>query len=305
MTSDDAYILNEFKKTLRRNEGENVVDLDAGFSHKFGFTFQRFEDILRDTNRTIPPNRWSYHRIGFTTKGAGEFNTGIYNFKAKKNTLVVIPSRVITSSKNWKQDTKGYFALFNTDFFLQNNFPYHYTENKKILSGSYQPYIHLAKEEAEKICDIFETILKEKSSFNTIKNELIAVKLAELLILSEQYFNKHLHFDEELPTLDTMKRFSELVENNFMEQHTVKFYADQMNMHPNYLNSLVKKNIGRTAKDSIQNRLLLEAKYLLHGTNLSIKEIANKVGFYDPNYFTSFFKRLEKVSPVNYRSSFV
>jgi AraC-like DNA-binding protein len=78
-----------------------------------------------------------------------------------------------------------------------------------------------------------------------------------------------------------------------------------MNMHPNYLNSLVKKHTGLTAKESIQNRLLLETKYLLHSTDLSIKEIANKVGFHDPNYFTSFFTSHEKLSPGNYRSSFI
>jgi AraC-type DNA-binding domain-containing proteins len=305
MQDDDEYILSEFKKTMCRNASENVVDLDNGFSHKFQFTLQRYEDILRDTKRTVPPNRWSYHRIGFTTNGSGEFITGIYNFKARKNTLIVIPSRVITSSKNWTLDTQGYFALFNMDFFLQNNFPNKNIENKKILSGSYQPYVYLTEEQAEKICDIFETILKEKASDNIIKNELMAVKLTELVIVSEQYFNEHLHFDEDLPTLDIIKRFSELVENNFTEHRTVKFYADQLNMHPNYLNSLVKKNTGITAKESIQNRLLLETKYLLHSTNLSIKEISNKVGFHDPNYFTSFFTRLENISPGNYRLSFI
>ena len=105
--------------------------------------------------------------------------------------------------------------------------------------------------------------------------------------------------------MDIIIRFSDLVENNFREQRSVKFYADQLNMHPNYLNSLVKKDTGKTAKESIQNRLLVEIKYLLHTTNLSIKEISGNMGFKDPNYFTSFFTRLEKVSPGNYRASFV
>jgi AraC-like DNA-binding protein len=90
-----------------------------------------------------------------------------------------------------------------------------------------------------------------------------------------------------------------------MEQRTVSFYADQLNVHPNYLNALIKKHTGKTAKESIQNRLVLEIKYLLHSTNLSIKEISNQLGFNDPNYFTSFFTRFENMSPKNYRSAFV
>lgn len=305
MQTDDQYILNEFKRSLRRSNSEHVVDLDNGFGHKFDFTLQRFEDILKDTNRSVPPNRWSYHRIGFTTKGSGDFITGIYNFKAKKNTLIVIPSRVITSSKNWTADTEGYFALFNTDFFLQNNFPYKYIESKKILSGSYQPYVNLTDEQAAKISSILEAILNEKTADRIIKNELITLKLAELLIVSEQYFNEHLHFEENHPTLDIIKRFGDLVENNFPEQHSVKFYAEQLSMHPNSLNALVKKHTGFTAKASIQSRLLLETKYLLHSTNLSIKEISGKVGFNDANYFTAFFTQFENISPSSYRSSFI
>src|SRR5688500_2079435 len=101
MQTDDEYILNEFWKTLRRDAGENVIDIDKSFQHKFGFSVQRFEDVLRDTNRSVPPNRWSYHRLGLVKKGSGEFVTGIYNFKAPANTLIAVPARVITSSKNW------------------------------------------------------------------------------------------------------------------------------------------------------------------------------------------------------------
>ena len=76
-------------------------------------------------------------------------------------------------------------------------------------------------------------------------------------------------------------------------------------VHPNHLNSLVKKYTGTTAKGSIKNRIIVETKYLLHSTNLSVKEISNQLGFDDPNYFTMFFKNSEKVSPVNYRASFI
>lgn len=305
MQTEDSYILSEFKKRLRRSDSKQVVDLDDGFSHKFDFTLQRFEDILGDTNRAVPPNRWSYHRIGLTTKGGGDYLTGIYNFKARENTLIVIPSRVITSSKNWTLDTAGYFVLFNMNLFIQNNFPHKYIENKKILSGSYQPYVHLTEEQAARITSIFEAIITERSASDTVQNELLALKLAELVIVCEQYFTEHLHFEENLPTLDTIRQFSDLVEKYFTEQRNVKFYAEQLSMHPNYLNSLVKKHTGLTAKTSIQQRILLEAKYLLHSTDLSIKEISARLGFNDPNYFTAVFTQHESTSPGNYRSSFI
>ena len=118
---DDKLILSEFKKAFQRNVNDNVIDFDERFNYKFDLQIHRFEDVLRDTNRTIPPNRWSYYRIALLKKGSGDFITGIHKFTATKNTLVVIPARVITSSKNWTPDTEGYVVLFNIDFFCKIN----------------------------------------------------------------------------------------------------------------------------------------------------------------------------------------
>ena len=128
----ENLILSEIKKAIRKFANADIVDLDDHFKHKFECEVFRFEDLLRDTSRNIPPNKWSYYRIGLIKKGSGEFLTGIHKFKAVKNTLVVIPARVITSSRNWSLDMEGYILLFNMDFFLQNNFPHQYIESKRI-----------------------------------------------------------------------------------------------------------------------------------------------------------------------------
>jgi len=303
--TDDNLILSELKKAIRKYANADMVDLDDHFNHKFEFQVFRFEDVLKNTDRAIPPNKWSYHRIGLITQGSGEFTTGIHKFPAPANTLVVIPSRTITSSKSWTPDMKGYVLLFNIDFFLQNNFPHQYIESKKILSSSVQPYIHLTPEQAKEIEDIFETMLREVQGSDHHKDELIALKIIELLILGERLFEEQLQLEPGIPVADIIKRFIDLLETNFTKERSVGFYAAQLNVHPNYLNALIKKHTGLTAKESIQNRLLIETKYLLHSTTLSIKEIANQVGFNDPNYFAVFFRRFEKMTPGNYRSSFI
>src|SRR5262245_40427342 len=302
---DDSLILSEIRKAILKFANASVVDLDEHFNHKFEFQVLRLEDVLRNTSRNIPPNKWSFYRIGLVKKGSGEFTTGIYKFKAIKNTLVVMPARVITSSRDWSMDVEAYFILFNMDFFIQNNFPRQYLESKKILSTSAQPYLHLTDEQAKGVEEIFEKMFKENQGNDRHKEELIALKIVELLILSERLFEEQLQLEANLPVVDAIKRFIDLLEVHFTRERSVSFYAAQLNMHPNHLNAVIKKHTGLTAKESIQNRLLLEAKYLLHATNLSIKEISGKVGFDDPNYFVAFFKRQEKMSPGSYRTSFV
>lgn len=305
MLKEDEILLSEFKKALRREGRENVIDFDDVFSLKFELQAHRFEDILAGTNRTIPPNRWSHHRVWLIKKGSGEFISGIYKFTAVKNTLVIIPARVTTSSRNWGPDVEGYILLFNVAFFLQNSFPSQHIESKKILHRSLQPYVHISDEQAAEISGLFETILRERLNSGHGNNELVALKVLEMLIMCERIFDEQLHFAENLPTIDLISRFCHLVDEHVAQQRKVSFYASELHVHPNYLNAVVKKHTGFTAKESIQNRLLLEIKYLLHSTNLSVKEISAKLGFSDPNYVSTFFTRLEKVSPTNYRASFV
>jgi len=302
--SEDEIRISAFKKALRQYTSEGVVDLDKNYNHKFDFQIHRYEDVLRNSRMAAPPHRWSYYRICFLKQGEGDVVTGIYKFKARENTFFVIPSRVITSSKNWTTDSQGFVLLFNPNFFLQNNISHQMLANKNWLSGSVRPDIYLPDDQAEEVERILEVILQEKKLKDKANTEFIAVKILELLILGERLSEQMQTVSANSPVSDVIRQFIDLLDIHFSKEHSVKFYADQLSMHPNHLNALVKKHTGMSAKESIQNRILLEIKYLLHSTKLPIKEIANQMGFNDPNYFTTFFKRFENRSPVTYRSEF-
>jgi AraC-like DNA-binding protein len=301
---EDHIRISEFKKALRQYASDGVVDLDKNYKYKFDFQIHRYEDVLRNSRMASPPHRWSYFRICFLKQGGGDLVSGIYKFKARKNSFFVIPSRVIVSSENWTTDTEGYVLLFNLDFFLQNNISLQMLSNKMWLTGSVRPDIELSNEQAEEVSRIMESILQEKKQKGKTNTEFIAVKILELLILGERLSGEIQTGTANFPVSDIVQQFISLLDLHFSKEHSVKFYADALSMHPNYLNAVVKKHIGMSAKESIQNRILLEIKYLLHSTNLPIKEIANQMGFNDPNYFTTFFKRFESRSPGIYRNEY-
>jgi AraC-like DNA-binding protein len=200
-------------------------------------------------------------------------------------------------------ESKGFLVLFNLDFFMQNHFPHRYIENKRILQPTIQPYIELTDEQAKTVETIFKTIIREKNKEGPHTKELIAIKIIELLIRCERLYADVQDFYKNGISLSITKKFADLVETNFSKERSVTFYAQKLNIHPNYLNALIKSHTGLTAKESIQNRILLETKYLLHTTDLSIKEISNEMGFDDPTYFNVFFKRFEHLSPAMYRAT--
>jgi len=67
---------------------------------------------------------------------------------------------------------------------------------------------------------------------------------------------------------------------------------------------LFKQEMGTTPHQFWLNEKIGEAQSLLIKSELSIKEIANALGFRDEFYFSRLFKRKEGVSPTQYRRQF-
>ncbi len=98
------------------------------------------------------------------------------------------------------------------------------------------------------------------------------------------------------------KQFNVLLENNFTILRTASDYAAQLNISPNYLNECLKNATGQTPSELIQQRIVLEAKRLLHHSDLSVKEIALQLGFDDHSYFSRVFKKITTEAPLSYRA---
>ena len=85
------------------------------------------------------------------------------------------------------------------------------------------------------------------------------------------------------------------------EARTVQYYAKLLFVHPNYLNAVVKKGTGRPAITHIHQQVIHEAKFLLAGTGLSVKEIAYHLTFREPAHFHTFFRKHTQLTPSEFR----
>lgn len=97
-------------------------------------------------------------------------------------------------------------------------------------------------------------------------------------------------------------KFHSLVEHHYRTQKSVSFYANHLCITPNYLGIICRKQFHMSALEMIQERVLLEAKRLLHSSAMSIKEIAFHLGFKNLVYFSYFFKTKTTLTPSEYRS---
>jgi AraC-like DNA-binding protein len=82
---------------------------------------------------------------------------------------------------------------------------------------------------------------------------------------------------------------------------TVKFCAEQVNLSPNYLSDLLKKETGRNTQEHIHYHLIERAKHALLASDEPVSAIAYALGFEHPQSFGAFFKKKVGVPPSRFR----
>ncbi len=163
------------------------------------------------------------------------------------------------------------------------------------------PVLHLSSETFRKLQYEFQAIQAE---LKTVPVHWDIVNLRNRLItqlVHREAGNKY-DYLKVYRTVPALLKYHNLVDVYFKEQKTVAFYADQLHISPNYLNILCKRHLQVPAMFLIQNRATLEAKRLLHASEMPIKEIAFELGFNDLAHFSNFFKNKTGASPRSFRS---
>ncbi len=91
------------------------------------------------------------------------------------------------------------------------------------------------------------------------------------------------------------------IDENFYLQLSVQSLANKFYITPNYLSSLFKKETGSNLVAYLNRKRIEEAAYLIKNTNMTIKEIAEKVGYNSSRYFTKLFYEQYKKYPSELR----
>ena len=86
-------------------------------------------------------------------------------------------------------------------------------------------------------------------------------------------------------------------------KHDLPFYAERMNISPQYLSRLVFEASGTTASDWINRSVTVQAKLLLRSSGHTIEQIAEELNFSTTPYFCRFFKREVGITPTAYRKN--
>jgi AraC family transcriptional regulator, transcriptional activator of pobA len=99
------------------------------------------------------------------------------------------------------------------------------------------------------------------------------------------------------------REFQRKVKQTYNPQITIRDYARELDLSPVHLNRVCQAVVGKSAQRVVHDYFFIEAKkYLLH-TEYAVSEIAYRLNFEDPAYFSRFFKKQAGLSPRHFRES--
>ena len=96
--------------------------------------------------------------------------------------------------------------------------------------------------------------------------------------------------------------FIALIGRHYAAHHDVAFYAGKLNVTPNYLNIIARRTIGTTAKEQINIQIGLVARMLLDTTDMTVRQIADRLHYEAPSYLCRVIRRQTGMSPIEYRN---
>jgi len=97
--------------------------------------------------------------------------------------------------------------------------------------------------------------------------------------------------------------FLSLVERDYRDHREISYYARELDRNAKYLSRHIKEQTGRNASEWIGRCVVLDAEAQLLSTHKSIAEISDSLGFPTQSFFGKYFKRINGVSPKEFRKS--
>ncbi|CAM3741015.1 AraC family transcriptional regulator [Mucilaginibacter galii] len=229
-----------------------------------------------------------------------DFDNGTMTFSA--------PGQIIAVDQGDERDNDGWSLMFHPD--LIRNYPL----GKSIKNYGFFAYdvneaLHLSDEEEKLIESLVRNIQNEyESRIDNFSADVIVSNLDLLLNYCNRFYNRQF-VTRKMANNDLLAKFEKKLADHFEESSatgliTVNNLAEGLNVSASYLSDMLRATTGQNTQQHIHNKLIEKAKDILANTDLSVSEIAFRLGFEFPQSFNKLFKNKTSMSPLEFRQSF-
>lgn len=162
------------------------------------------------------------------------------------------------------------------------------------------PFVILEKNSYQEVLECVRKIELIQDRVASYEVSLMKAYLQLILAIGSKEKQLDLHHSNDRVENDYIK-FRELIELHFKTERSIGFYADYFHISADQFSKKIKDTFGKSPSTLLNERMILEAKKLLHLTHKNINIIAHELGFQDEFYFSRYFKKSVGVSPKIFR----
>lgn len=250
------------------------------------------------------PHRHNFQELLWIRDGSGRHKIDDHILEITPATFYLIAKghvHYFTEGRN----LEGFIIRFTDDFLLEGLLGEGWNYRATLFSHfAIHPGLTVDSGEISHFDNLLGQMQAEYEQQKFGRIPLLRHMLGQLLILLERH--RQTTVQDREPKTWTAQIYQDFIlklEEQFRKAHHVSHYAADLGVTSRQLSDICREFSGKTAKQIIQDRLIVEAKRYLHYTNASVKEIAWELGYKDPSYFSKVFRNSENVAPHNYKGS--
>jgi AraC family transcriptional regulator, transcriptional activator of pobA len=240
------------------------------------------------------PHRHAYHELIWVREGHGQHLIDGDEVEFGPRTLTLIAKGQVHQFQR-AEGVSAVVARFEDDWLASSR--------RWLFSGQACTALRVPEDEAARfdaLLDLLRVELERPAGPESA--ELRRHLLAAVLLWAQRWREGQLEEGGATRTdLQLYQQFQEVLERDYAANHDAGHYAAELGVTTGTLSRLLTKLTGQSTKQLVQDRLILEAARLLRFSDLSIKEIAARLGFSDQFAFSKAFKRRRGEAPLDFR----
>ena len=276
------------------------------YLHK-GYFSTRFSSEMAHPNMLFEPIRIDAIALILCTEGCIECSCNLEEFHVEAGSLLLLPPKSLILGRGSSSRYAGQIVIMDTAYLGECNF-----NVSRFTSFMVQHVdntcVKLTQQEQSRLMQCIELLNQViRDEVTSPFREDIIRSMVEMLIYTVcEDFSRH-STNEESGNISRQKsyfhQFIHELSAHYAERQGVGFYAEKLCISARYLTTIVRRVSGLTVTDWMNRYLIMEAKYLLKYSELSIQEVAYRLSFPDQSFFGKYFKQHVGVSPSHYRNN--
>lgn len=273
------------------------------FNHPKGpFKIQTIKELVESPDQLSGTvHRHDYYEIVWIINGIGKLHVDMREYLIEHSMIFCLRPH---QAHRFVGDAnmEGFVFSFTDEFFNVGEYEFDISLETSLqqLFNEYRPVV-VQKVIEEEIMYINVQMLKEYKNHYPFKCQLLKRYFKIFMILLSRQIEECVHNISETKETKLIKRFMELVDQNFREEKMSAGYAALLFVTANYLSKTVKQHTGFSVGHHIRQRIVLEAKRMARYSDSGMKEIAYELGFFDSAHFSRFFKSVAGTNFTNFK----